>query len=94
LFLTVISRESYGEDVGQSDTDEELASGDDSYESDFIDDHKVIPEESHGSDSIEEGERIHVNKDCLVSSPLFTRFLRRRIGDKMNRGSSASWTPY
>ncbi|TVU06948.1 hypothetical protein EJB05_46985 [Eragrostis curvula] len=46
--------ESYGEDVGESDTDEELASGEDSYESDFIDDRDVVPEESHGSDSMEE----------------------------------------
>jgi hypothetical protein len=61
LFLTVIIRESYGEDVGQSDTDEELASGEDSYESDFIDDREVIPQDSHGSDSMEEGEWIHVN---------------------------------
>ncbi|TVU11190.1 hypothetical protein EJB05_44759 [Eragrostis curvula] len=67
--------ESYGEDVGQSDTDEELASGEDSYESDFIDDRDVVPEESHGSDSIEDSEkptrkvgRRHRLKKCQVDS--------------------------
>ncbi|CAN6181828.1 unnamed protein product [Urochloa humidicola] len=34
--------ESYGEDIGHSDTDEEHDADDDSYESDFIDDHDVI----------------------------------------------------
>ncbi|RCV11171.1 hypothetical protein SETIT_2G165700v2 [Setaria italica] len=34
--------ESYGEDIGQSDTDEEHDANEDSYESDFIDDRDVI----------------------------------------------------
>ncbi|KAK3132402.1 hypothetical protein QOZ80_6AG0520890 [Eleusine coracana subsp. coracana] len=65
--------ESYGEDVGQSDTDEELASGEDSYESDFIDDREVIPDD--GSDSMEEdsekpkaGRRRRLNKYQMDST--------------------------
>nr|CAB3456728.1 unnamed protein product [Digitaria exilis] len=45
--------ESYGEDVGQSDTDEEHDADDDSYESDFIDDRDVPTPEKYGSDFID-----------------------------------------
>lgn len=42
IFLNIVIRESYGEDVGHSDTDEEHDASEDSYESDFIDDRDVI----------------------------------------------------
>ncbi|RLM85169.1 peptidyl-prolyl cis-trans isomerase FKBP43-like [Panicum miliaceum] len=42
IILNVVIRESYGEDIGQSDTDEEHDANEDSYESDFIDDRDVI----------------------------------------------------
>nr|CAB3453051.1 unnamed protein product [Digitaria exilis] len=45
--------QSYGEDVGQSDTDEEHDADDDSYESDFIDDRDVPTPEKYGSDFID-----------------------------------------
>nr|CAB3480652.1 unnamed protein product [Digitaria exilis] len=55
--------ESYGEDVGQSDTDEEHDADDDSYESDFIDDRDVPTPEKYGSDFID------VSDDDECSSP-------------------------
>lgn len=42
--------ESYGEDIGQSDTDEEHDASEDSYESDFIDDRGVPEPEKYRSD--------------------------------------------
>nr|CAB3486344.1 unnamed protein product [Digitaria exilis] len=55
--------ESYGEDVGQSDTDEEHDADDDSYESDFIDDRDVPTPAKYGSDFID------VSDDDECSSP-------------------------
>lgn len=50
-------RESYGEDVGESDTDEEFNVSDDSYESDFIDDGDVeVSEDKSRSDSVDDGD--------------------------------------
>uniref|UniRef100_A0A0D9XC55 peptidylprolyl isomerase n=1 Tax=Leersia perrieri TaxID=77586 RepID=A0A0D9XC55_9ORYZ len=47
--------ESYGEDVGKSDTDEEFNASDDSYESDFIDDGEVeVSEDKCRSDSADD----------------------------------------
>uniref|UniRef100_A0A0E0LZF1 peptidylprolyl isomerase n=1 Tax=Oryza punctata TaxID=4537 RepID=A0A0E0LZF1_ORYPU len=49
--------ESYGEDVGESDTDEEFNASDDSYESDFIDDGDVdVSEDKCRSDSVGDGD--------------------------------------
>ncbi|XP_062193826.1 peptidyl-prolyl cis-trans isomerase FKBP53 [Phragmites australis] len=49
--------ESYGEDIGQSDTDEEHDASEDSYESDFIDDRDVpVPEDNYGSDTMDDGD--------------------------------------
>lgn len=50
-------RESYGEDVGESDTDQEFNASDDSYESDFIDDGDVeVSEDKSRSDSVDDGD--------------------------------------
>ncbi|KAG8049491.1 hypothetical protein GUJ93_ZPchr0009g1071 [Zizania palustris] len=49
--------ESYGEDVGESDTDEEYNVSDDSYESDFIDDGDVqVSEDKCRSESVDNGK--------------------------------------
>ncbi|KAG0543112.1 hypothetical protein BDA96_02G161900 [Sorghum bicolor] len=48
--------ESYGEDIGHSDTDEEHDASEDSYESDFIDDREVPTPEKYGSDSIDDSD--------------------------------------
>ncbi|KAL5205596.1 hypothetical protein ABZP36_033805 [Zizania latifolia] len=49
--------ESYGEDVGESDTDEEYNVSDDSYESDFIDDGDVqVSEDKCRSKSVDNGK--------------------------------------
>ncbi|KAF8647617.1 hypothetical protein HU200_065251 [Digitaria exilis] len=63
VILNTLIRESYGEDVGQSDTDEEHDADDDSYESDFIDDRDVPTPEKYGSDFID------VSDDDECSSP-------------------------
>ncbi|KAF0912168.1 hypothetical protein E2562_013056 [Oryza meyeriana var. granulata] len=49
--------ESYGEDVGESDTDEEFNASDDSYESDFIDDGDVeVSDGKCRSDSVDDDD--------------------------------------
>ncbi|KAL6838976.1 hypothetical protein ACP4OV_031203 [Aristida adscensionis] len=49
--------ESYGEDIGQSDTDEEPDASEDSYESDFIDDRDVAaPDDNYGSDAMDDSD--------------------------------------
>lgn len=49
--------ESYGEDVGESDTDQDYEGSEDSYESDFIDDgDNEVPEDSDVSDSMDDGD--------------------------------------
>jgi len=49
--------ESYGEDVGESDTDRDYDVSEDSYESDFIDDGDVqVPEDNGLSDSMDDGD--------------------------------------
>ncbi|KAM0821362.1 hypothetical protein ACQ4PT_056812 [Festuca glaucescens] len=49
--------ESYGEDVGESDTDRDHDESEDSYESDFIDDGDVeVPEDNDVSESMDDGD--------------------------------------
>ncbi|CAM0950625.1 unnamed protein product [Alopecurus aequalis] len=49
--------ESYGEDVGESDTDQDYDVSEDSYESDFIDDGDTeVPEDNDVSDSMNDGD--------------------------------------
>ncbi|KAJ1289118.1 hypothetical protein BS78_02G140600 [Paspalum vaginatum] len=48
--------ESYGEDIGQSDTDEEHDANEDSYESDFIDDRDVPEPEKYRSGIIDDSD--------------------------------------
>lgn len=49
--------ESYGEDVGESDTDQDFDASEDSYESDFIDDGEVeVPEDNDVADSMDDDD--------------------------------------
>ncbi|KAI4991415.1 peptidyl-prolyl cis-trans isomerase FKBP53-like [Hordeum vulgare subsp. vulgare] len=49
--------ESYGEDVGESDTDQDYEGSEDSYESDFIDDGDTeVPEHNDVSNSMDDGD--------------------------------------
>ncbi|XP_015696517.1 peptidyl-prolyl cis-trans isomerase FKBP53-like isoform X2 [Oryza brachyantha] len=49
--------ESYGEDIGESDTDKEFNASDDSYESDFIDDSDIeVSEDKCKSHSVHDGD--------------------------------------
>ncbi|EEE51176.1 hypothetical protein OsJ_31963 [Oryza sativa Japonica Group] len=84
-FLTLV-RESYGEDVGESDTDQEFNASDDSYESDFIDDGDVeVSEDKSRSDSVDDGDACstpdhHKKKDKVQK--------RRRLKKKHPADSS------
>ncbi|BAF24707.2 Os09g0293900 [Oryza sativa Japonica Group] len=78
--------ESYGEDVGESDTDQEFNASDDSYESDFIDDGDVeVSEDKSRSDSVDDGDACstpdhHKKKDKVQK--------RRRLKKKHPADSS------
>ncbi|RLN33613.1 peptidyl-prolyl cis-trans isomerase FKBP43-like [Panicum miliaceum] len=52
--------ESYGEDIGQSDTDEEHDANEDSYESDFIDDRDVIDVSDDECSSPRRRKQVHI----------------------------------
>jgi hypothetical protein len=57
FILNLVTRESYGEDVGESDTDQDYDASEDSYESDFIDDGDVeVPEDNDVSESMDDGD--------------------------------------
>lgn len=57
FILNLFIRESYGEDVGESDTDQGYDVSEDSYESDFIDDGDTeVPENNDVSDSMDDGD--------------------------------------
>lgn len=61
MILNIVISESYGEDIGHSDTDEDHDADDDSYESDFIDDREVPVPEKYGSDSIDD-----IDDECTL----------------------------
>ncbi|WVZ64142.1 hypothetical protein U9M48_013706 [Paspalum notatum var. saurae] len=54
--ILTVTRESYGEDIGQSETDEEHDANEDSYESDFIDDCDVPEPEKYRSSIIDDSD--------------------------------------
>ena len=75
IILNIVIRESYGEDIGQSDTDEEHDANEDSYESDFIDDRDVIAvsdDECSSPRRCKQGKRsTHVTIDSIAKSHLY-----------------------
>ncbi|KAM0821358.1 hypothetical protein ACQ4PT_056812 [Festuca glaucescens] len=71
--------ESYGEDVGESDTDRDHDESEDSYESDFIDDGDVeVPEDNDVSESMDDGD--------VCSTPDHHKPVSEEHADKVKRG--------
>ncbi|KAM0837280.1 hypothetical protein ACQ4PT_061771 [Festuca glaucescens] len=71
--------ESYGEDVGESDTDRDHDESEDSYESDFIDDgDDEVPEDNDVSESMDDGD--------VCSSPDSHKTASEEHADKVKRG--------
>ncbi|PWZ36530.1 Peptidyl-prolyl cis-trans isomerase FKBP43 [Zea mays] len=74
--------ESYGEDIGHSNTDEEHDASEDSYESDFIDDREVPLPEKYGSDSLDDSDDEFTLGSChkqKVMKPVVKRNAPKRF---------------
>ncbi|XP_044396545.1 peptidyl-prolyl cis-trans isomerase FKBP43 isoform X1 [Triticum aestivum] len=84
--------ESYGEDVGESDTDQDYEGSEDSYESDFIDDgDNEVPEDSDVSDSMDDGDVCSTPDHRKQDSEKHARKVKRqrRLKKKQQVDSSA-----
>ncbi|VAI30627.1 unnamed protein product [Triticum turgidum subsp. durum] len=84
--------ESYGEDVGESDTDQDYEGSEDSYESDFIDDgDNEVPEDNDVSDSMDDGDVCSTPDHCKQDSEKHARKVKRqwRLKKKQQVDSSA-----
>ncbi|VAI30628.1 unnamed protein product [Triticum turgidum subsp. durum] len=88
----LVTRESYGEDVGESDTDQDYEGSEDSYESDFIDDgDNEVPEDNDVSDSMDDGDVCSTPDHCKQDSEKHARKVKRqwRLKKKQQVDSSA-----
>uniref|UniRef100_M8D0P8 peptidylprolyl isomerase n=1 Tax=Aegilops tauschii TaxID=37682 RepID=M8D0P8_AEGTA len=88
----LVTRESYGEDVGESDTDQDYEGSEDSYESDFIDDgDNEVPEDSDVSDSMDDGDVCSTPDHRKQDSEKHARKVKRqrRLKKKQQVDSSA-----